>query len=168
MDAETPHDEDQPYDIRVACADAAAPTDAGVDIDCARIAAALRRVLALQDVTTAALSVAIVDDATMTDLHDRYMNIPEPTDVLTFDLSDEGDARRVDGEIVVCIDVAQREAAARGHALADELLLYAVHGCLHLLGYDDLTPEDSARMHAREDELLTELGIGPVYRSAAS
>lgn len=163
MDAKA-QDDDHPYDIRVIRAPG---LPARLPLKSTRIAAALRQVLARHDVRAAALSIALVDDATMSELHGRYMNLPEPTDVLTFDLSDE-DSEGLDGEIVVCVDVAAREAAGRGHSLADEVLLYAVHGCLHLLGFDDLTEEDSARMHAREDALLTELGIGPVYRSAGS
>jgi probable rRNA maturation factor len=165
MDDHSTHDEDSPYHLRVAYAADAAPAGNHDALDAERIAAALRAVLAAHEVPAATLSIALVDDAAMIALHGQYLGIAETTDVLTFDLSDEG-AEGVDGEIVICVDLAAREAALRQHALADEVLLYAVHGCLHLLGYDDLNAEDAARMHAREDELLTALGVGPVYRSA--
>ena len=64
---------------------------------------------------------------------------------------------------MVSVETARREAGQRGHAAGAEVLLYCVHGVLHLLGYDDTDPQQAQRMHAAENELLTELGIGPVY-----
>jgi len=136
-------------------------------IDKRRIIRALRFVLQQHGCTCGTLSVALVDDTAMADLHDRYLSIPTTTDVLTFDLRDTISSP-VDGEIVICTDVAARESARRGHSLADEVLLYTVHGCLHLLGYDDHSTEDAARMHAREDQLLVELGVGTVFRRAVT
>lgn len=69
----------------------------------------------------------------------------------------------LEGDIIVSADTAAREAEARGHDLAAELALYAVHGALHLLGYDDADPADAQRMHDMEDEVLSAVGIGPVY-----
>ncbi|MCB9849948.1 MAG: rRNA maturation RNase YbeY [Phycisphaerales bacterium] len=137
------------------------------DIVPQRIVDALRAVLQQHDRPTCTLSVALVDDARMSDLHEQYLGISGTTDVLTFDL-DESDPDVVDGEIIICADTARRESAARGHAVADEILLYAVHGCLHLLGYDDHDADEAAAMHAREDELLALVGVGPVYRRSAS
>jgi len=165
MDEHPEQDDDLPQRVTVSCAPQCRP-DRAAAIDPQRIAAALRFLLTQHGCRCATLSVAVVDDATMTELHSRYLNLAEPTDVLTFDLSDGTES--LEGEIVLCLDVAARESAARGHDLADEILLYAVHGCLHLLGYDDRTPADAKRMHSREDELLTMLGVGPVYRSATS
>jgi probable rRNA maturation factor len=109
------------------------------------------------------LSLALVGNARMAELHEQYMNIPGPTDVLTFELDHDGRGRVTAGEVVVCVPYALREAARRGVPARDELLLYALHGMLHLCGYDDLTDRDFAKMHKREDEILNQLGIGAVF-----
>ena len=111
------------------------------------------------------LSVVIVDDARMAELHHRFMDIDETTDVLTFDLRDAeaGAEAPIEGEVYVCRDEAARQASQRGHALGHELLLYAVHGLLHLAGYDDHEPDDHAAMHGEEDRLLEAIGVGRVY-----
>lgn len=101
------------------------------------------------------ISVRCVDDAEMTALHRRHMDIDETTDVLTFPASDE---EAIDVDIAVCVDEATRQATERGHAARDELLLYVVHGLLHLDGHDDHDPGQYAAMHAREDEILAAIG----------
>lgn len=108
--------------------------------------------------------VAVVNDDRMAELHGRHKGEATTTDVLTFDLSDEEGV--LDTDIVVCADEARRQSHARGHGLAEELALYVVHGILHCSGYDDHDEEGefSARaMHAREDEILTAIGVGAVY-----
>ena len=119
---------------------------------------------------TGQLSIAVVGARAMATLHKRYMNLPNPTDVLTFDLGTDRHHGVLDAEIVVCADVARRQARRRQKTLAaarHELALYVVHGLLHLAGYDDHTPADFSRMHAREDELLTALGLGAVFCAAS-
>ena len=73
----------------------------------------------------------------------------------------------IDGDLVLCVDEARRRAAELGHDARVELLLYAVHGLLHLAGEDDHEPDAHRRMHEREDAILTGLGLGPVYSKAA-
>lgn len=120
------------------------------------------RVAAAAGVSSGRLSVLVVGDAEMADLHRRYMDIHATTDVLTFDLRDDpGDP--IDGDVVICLDEASRQAVARGHDARTEALLYVVHGLLHLLGEDDHDEGAYARMHRREDELLTAVGVGPVF-----
>lgn len=103
------------------------------------------------------LSVALVDDPRMAELHLEYMGIEGPTDVLSFPLDDgiPGPEPLI-GEVIVSVDTAGREARERGHGHLYELLLYVIHGTLHLLGYDDHQEEDRARMHARQTELLVD------------
>ena len=113
------------------------------------------------------VSVAVVDEDRMSQLHQRFLGKPGPTDVLSFPLEADAAGRVVEGEIVVCLDVAQAESGKRAHPVERELLLYALHGLLHLSGYDDLNEVDSQRMHAREDEILSALGLGPVFAPAA-
>ena len=124
----------------------------------------------------------LVDDAHMIRAHERYTNTPGTTDVLTFDLRQTTDPHDphthtdphtdthadspdgpLDVDLLVCVDEARRQSAIRNHAVERELLLYIVHGVLHCLGYDDHTPADAKRIHAREDALLAAAGIGPIF-----
>jgi probable rRNA maturation factor len=138
----------------------------------AKLAPPLRRLLKILGVAAGNWSISIVRDAEMAALHARTMNIPTTTDVLTFDLSDPPPKNRklkienrksLDLDTVICVDEARRRAQEFDHAVDQELLLYALHSLLHVRGYDDTTPAEFKRMHAREDELLAKIGIGPVY-----
>ena len=126
--------------------------------------------LARHGIRTAHLSIALVDDARMARLHERHLGHQGSTDVLTFDLGNGSNGNAgsdhntvIDGEIVVSVDTAIREAEARGHSVDAELALYVVHGTLHLLGYDDGDDGAAARMHRIEDEILVQIGLGVVY-----
>lgn len=124
-----------------------------------------QRVLALLP-NAGSVRVRIVDDAEMTRAHKRFSGIGSTTDVLTFDLAadtTDHDAKALDTDLIICADEARRQAAARAHPLAHELLLYIVHGTLHCLGHDDHSEEEYQRMHRREDELLNAAGIGAVF-----
>jgi len=107
-----------------------------------------------------ALSFAVLRDEEMARLHARSLGLAGTTDVLAFPMGEGGELR---GEIAVCADVARREAAARGHFAYHELLLYAVHGVLHLLGHDDHDAADRRRMRRAEREMLAALGAPAVY-----
>jgi probable rRNA maturation factor len=109
------------------------------------------------------LSLAIVPGRQMALLHGKFLRQTGPTDVLSFELDHDSRGRVVCGEIVVCSTLAKARARQLGHPLSHELLLYAIHGLLHLSAFDDRTDSAFAAMHAREDEILTRLGIGPVF-----
>ncbi len=106
------------------------------------------------------LSLAVVDDAAMRRVNREYHATDTATDVLAFPLRDppQPELPGFDAEIVVSADTARREADALGVDAASELVLYVVHGVLHLLGYDDHEPDEARRMHARTLEILGELG----------
>ena len=106
-----------------------------------------------------ALSVVFVQDAALTELHRRHLADPTPTDVLTFDLGEDGPGPA--GELYVSVDRARRVAARRSMSLERELSLYVVHGVLHLCGYDDREPAERERMRAAEGEVLAALGFPP-------
>ncbi len=106
-------------------------------------------------------SLAVIDDAAMRCVNRDYHDCDEPTDVLAFPLGDPGDPGvpgAFTAEIVISIETAERESATRGVAITAELLLYVVHGTLHMLGFDDHDPEDARKMHSRTLEILSELG----------
>lgn len=107
--------------------------------------------------------IRLLDDAAMIDAHTRYSNDPTTTDVLTFDLSDGSGARVLDVDLLLCVDEARRQAAARGHGLEQELALYALHGMLHCVGYDDHDEARFEAMHAEEDRILEAIGIGRTF-----
>lgn len=111
------------------------------------------------------LSLIFVGDRRMTDLHNQFMNQPTPTDVLTFPLDLDTRGRPISGEVYVCIPEARRQARRRGTPVAHEVLLYSLHGMLHLCGFDDRTDRDYRKMHRTEDQILTRLGIGRVFAS---
>lgn len=105
------------------------------------------------------IGVQVVDDASMTALHTQWHNLDTTTDVLTFEEDTTGP---IDVDIAVCADEARRQAASRGHAVIDELVLYVLHGLLHCCGHDDKTPQAQARMFAAQDELLRAIGRAPI------
>jgi probable rRNA maturation factor len=123
------------------------------------------RLAAKARVTAGRLHLTIVNDRTMGRLHHRHTGVEGTTDVLTFDLRDNpaDPSSAHEADLVICLDEAGRQARQRGHAVRLEVLLYALHGLLHLVGYDDHSPRARAKMHRREDELLMAGGFGPVY-----
>lgn len=127
----------------------------------------VRRVLPTVAPDLQDLSIALVGDRRMAALHEQFTQITGPTDVLTFELDHDRRKRVTSGEIVICVPYARRAAAAAGTDLRRELLLYAIHGMLHLAGHEDRTRRGFERMHRAEDRILTELGVGPVFRPTA-
>jgi probable rRNA maturation factor len=110
------------------------------------------------------LSIVIVPAAQMSRLHKKALGESGPTDVLSFELEHDRVGLVLAGEIVLCASVAAKNARRLGHPVEHELLLYAIHGMLHFAGFDDRTASAFQAMHAKEDQILTRLGIGPVFR----
>lgn len=122
---------------------------------------------ALQLGVAGELRVRLVDDAEMALAHFTHCGVAGTTDVITMDLRDPPGAAAKDGvidaDLLVCADEADRQAHERGIALEHEVVLYILHGLLHCLGYDDHDGAGYAAMHAREDQVLTAIGIGAVF-----
>lgn len=133
----------------------------------ADIQQALSIALRQQNIKKVELEVTVVDETEMCRQHERWLNDPTPTDVLTFDMSDGDDPESIEGQIIVCEAVARERAFERGHDWEDELLLYAIHGCLHLSGFDDHDEADFEKMHAEEDRILVLLGRPPIFAGAS-
>lgn len=132
------------------------PGLAPVDTEVLRRAVATT--LAAHRADGARISVALVDDPRIAQLNHQFLAHDGPTDVISFDLRDGGETR-IDGELVISLETAAREAAARGHDLTAEAALYAIHGTLHLLGFDDGDDAASAIMREREGAMMTALGL---------
>ncbi len=134
----------------------------GLEINADLLTRVIHRTLQTRHRKHAHINVALVRDERMAELNQRFLGHVGPTDVLTFPLGDDA-SELVEGDIVISAETAKRVADERGHDPQREILLYAVHGVLHLTGLDDATDEQAADMHALEDRILTEEGVGPVY-----
>lgn len=123
------------------------------------------RVMSGEDIDDGvALAVLLTGDEEIRELNLQFLGIDEPTDVLSFpDEADDWvnglDEEPMLGDIAISVPTAGRQAAAIGHSLESEMAHLLVHGILHLCGYDHVTsPEDEARMRAREEHYLGDLG----------
>jgi probable rRNA maturation factor len=134
---------------------------ASLAIDEERLRQAVENVLIAGKIAEAEISVAIIDDPTIHQLNVQFLNHDYPTDVLSFVLEREGD--RLEGEIIASADTAIRSASEFGWSPADELLLYVIHGALHLVGFDDTSPELKTLMRQAEGEHLGRFGLAPRY-----
>lgn len=150
-----------------------------VPVDVARWQALARSVLATEGVRGhAEMSLLFIAPDDMAELNSQFMGKQGPTDVLAFPIdasevevaslparsvgpdrapADPGDMPLLLGDVVVCPSVAAAQAPEHAGTLDDELALLVVHGILHVLGHDHAEPEETARMRARELELLQEL-----------
>ncbi len=105
------------------------------------------------------ISLGIVDDPTIHELNREHLDHDWPTDVISFIFETNEETGRVEGEVVASWDTAQRLAQAAQWRPEDELLLYIVHGLLHLAGLDDIQPEDEQEMRAAERDCMLALGV---------
>lgn len=126
-------------------------------IDSDSLAEACRRIIAGDGRSAANISLTIVDDEEMQSLNLDHLGHDYPTDVLSFPLSDPGE--KLAGEIVASAGEAIANASEYGTLATEELLLYVVHGTLHLIGLGDKTPEQACAMRQAEAYWLAELGV---------
>lgn len=126
-------------------------------VDESRLDAAVRSVLDASNYTSGMISIAVVDDPTIQAINRQFLQHDYPTDVLSFVLED--DDSHLEGELVVSGDTAVENAQDYGWPAGDELMLYVLHGCLHLVGHRDEEPAEQAAMHRAELEQLRRLGI---------
>jgi probable rRNA maturation factor len=146
------------------------------DVDPAIITEALESTLALVNrlasaapVRSNSVTVVVTDNATLQQLNHQYRGLNAPTDVLSFENVPDPDFPAVDedmlgylGEIVIAYPVAQVQALAAGHTVQAEITLLAVHGLLHLFGFDHDTPENKKKMWATQHQVMAELGLAHV------
>ena len=104
------------------------------------------------------LEFTVVDDATIARVHGEFLDDPTPTDVITFH----------HGEVLMSANTASRQAAAHGQSFERELLLYAIHGLLHLHGHEDHTPSGAASMQALQENILAQIMPDPFSAPAPS
>jgi probable rRNA maturation factor len=135
-----------------------------------RLREAIVHVLAEEGIASAEISVAIVDDPAIHRINRDFLGHDYPTDVISFVLDQSGGSdespimdsgEHLEGELVVSAETAVREAPSHEWESEDELLLYIVHGLLHLCGYDDLTDESRPLMRRRERQVLAHWQLVP-------
>jgi probable rRNA maturation factor len=138
--------------------------ESGAEVDVVELARLARFVMARMRLHPATqVCVRLVDEPTITTLNERWMDATGPTDVLAFPMDEltpgRDDAEPEEGylgDVALCPQVAQRQAAEHGHAAIDEIRLLTVHGILHLLGYDHAEPDEHATMFGLQARLLAE------------
>lgn len=111
------------------------------------------------------VNIQLVDLDTMSDMHMRWMNLPGPTDVMSFPMDDDSVMSyhpnvnlgpTLLGDIAICPEFAAKQAVKAGHPLGHELVYLTVHGCLHLLGYDHRRPDEEQRMFALQNMIVAD------------
>ena len=104
----------------------------------------------------ARLSIVLVDNSRIKELNKQYFNSDEVTDVISFPLSNNKNS--LSGEVIVSVETAVDTAGKRNISVEGEIVLYILHGILHLLGYDDGNEGDTRVMHEEESKILKTLG----------
>lgn len=161
------HSEPDPDEKIVVQIEAAAADD----VDAADLARAILATLQAEGQPEGEVTLVIAEDDAVAELNRTYLGVDGPTDVLSFPA--QGPAAETSGaeavfviapemadylgDIIIALPYTRRQAAALGRGLRDELRLLAVHGTLHLLGYDHGTPDEEAAMWKRQDEILNNL-----------
>ena len=130
-----------------------------LNVDFDRMERAIAKILADAGVTAGKIEIAVVAAEPMHAMNVEFLGHDYPTDVLAFPMDGGPGLGYLEGNIVVCSDVAAERAKDYGWGAEEELLLYAIHGALHLVGYDDHAPEDAPEMHAKEREYLQYVGV---------
>lgn len=118
------------------------------------------------------VDITIVDDQEIHSLNKEYRNVDRPTDVLSFalDEKDENEPEIIDapeehllGDIIISAETAARQAEEFGHGLPREMVYLAVHGLLHLLGYDHIQEDDKVIMRMKEEEALRQIALSEEF-----
>lgn len=132
------------------------------------VTAVLNKAAEMEKTGDAEVSVTFVTRERIQEINSEYRGKDKPTDVISFAM-EEGDDElmikgaelpRMLGDIIICHDVAKEQAGDYGHSIERELGFLAVHGFLHLLGYDHMTDEEERIMFSRQEEILKSLQLG--------
>jgi probable rRNA maturation factor len=116
----------------------------------------VKKILTAIDLSDKKVSLVFCDNLFIVKLNKKTFGLKNPTDVISFPLS-EGFSRDYLGEVVVSVEEAVNAAEDYGNTWKKELLLYVIHGILHLTGYDDLTGPKKTKMDNKQDEILAQL-----------
>lgn len=138
-------------------------TEENLDSELKELKELLENVCKDEKIGDGEFNVIIVTSDFIHELNKNYRNIDRVTDVISFALEDDKtfnlDNYRVLGDIYICLDKVKSQALEYGHSFKRELSFLAVHGLLHLLGYDHMTKEEEEVMFAKQEEVLSRYGI---------
>lgn len=105
------------------------------------------------------IRVLLTTNQRIGELNHQFRGKQEPTDVLTFASSSAVARGHIDGDIAISVDLAAQQARRRGASLQDELAMLAIHGSLHLLGFDDESEPDRAKMVSEMNQIAQACGL---------
>lgn len=121
----------------------------------------------------AELSILLIGEVPMAELHEKFMDEPGSTDVLSFPMDElragtanQPSAEGILGDVVICPEVAKRQAETAGHSTEAELRLLLTHGILHLLGHDHAEPDEHKVMFGLQAQLLLDWEVERNRRSS--
>lgn len=141
---------------------------ARIPIDLGRLVRQARDLAAHLPQPVSEVAIALLDDAEMDRLHREHCGVAGTTDVLSYPDLDGHPRGGLVGDLAIGVEVAQREAAARGRRIEEEILLYAAHGLLHLAGERDDTPSAAASMRDAQDRIMIAIGLPPTGQEPSS
>ena len=128
-------------------------------VDLEKVRAVCERILADGGIRSGKINVVLVESNTIQQYNRDFLQHDYPTDTISFLTEDRRNEGHLEGEVLACTEVAKERAGEFGWADEEELLLYVVHGMLHLIGFDDATPEQRTVMQEKERSYLATLGI---------
>lgn len=128
-------------------------------VDLKQVRTLCERILDDANVKSGKINVVLVNSDTIQQFNRDFLQHDYPTDVITFPSEFQQSKGFLEGEVLVCTEIAKDRAEEFGWTAVEELLLYVVHGMLHLVGYDDATPEQQENIQAKERHYLSGLGI---------
>lgn len=128
-----------------------------VDLD--QVRSVCEHILADNGIRCGKINVVLVDSDTIHQYNVDFLHHDYPTDVISFPTEDRRNEGYLEGEILACTEVAKDRSSEFGWTAEEELLLYVVHGMLHLVGFDDVKPEQQLVMQEQERKFLATLGI---------
>ena len=138
-------------------------TSSNLDKELNELKALLQNVCQDEKLDSGEFNVIIVDSNKIRELNKEYRNIDRVTDVISFALEDDDtfnlEDYRVLGDIYICLEQALKQAEDYGHSFKRELSFLAIHGLLHLLGYDHMSEEEEKIMFKKQEEVLSRYGI---------
>ena len=128
-------------------------------VDMEKVRTVCETILADSEIRSGRINVVLVDSDTIHQFNKDFLQHDYPTDAISFPLEDRRSEGYLEGEVLACTEIAKDRAEEFGWTAEEELLLYIVHGMLHLAGYDDTTPEQQTVMQEKERGYLATLGI---------
>ena len=130
-----------------------------LSVDLEKVRTLCEHILDDHGIKSGKVNVVFVDSDTIRQYNRDFLQHDYPTDTISFPIEDQRSEGHLEGEVLVCTEIAKNRAEEFRWTAEEELLLYVIHGMLHLAGFDDTTPEQQSEMQAKEREYLTTLGV---------